>query len=511
MASAAASGPFTFSSPAGYDLCRQILSKSLPFDPHDYQLEGICKALDGNNLVALTSTGSGKSGFFYMYMLVVLAITKNPSLCPSVRFPEDPAMVIICPTNFLEEQMRMHAMGLNALAINAVQIGKAQELGENLWEKARAGVSMILLSPEQLSSSDFERLLQDKKFWFRVCAMSVDEVHLMNTWGKGFRKHFHQVGFTKERLREIGLIVMLVSATLRSGEPMQAVLNFMGLREGGFHFIRRSNMRYEIQPLFRELKSGIQGLYFPELAWILRDGRKTVIFASTINYGFRLQVYLTRIAPISPPTNIRIRLYNSLNWEDFNAESKRLFEEDPRCQILIATKTLSVGVDLSNVEDVVNADLPDDIDEYAQMAGRAGRNKKVVKDPRVITYVPLNLVTALAKKDGRGASDPTASLDPSIVALITAQCKVREQERQYENPLNETPCQCRSCKENPPTPRPALCSCSGCKPEPLDPRDETEKAKRVTGVTDVPKSKRITGEMRSHAPESVAKLQMIQS
>lgn len=53
---------FRWSSPEGYRLARTILQPSLPFDPHDYQLEGVCKILDGYDLLAVIPTGAGKTG-----------------------------------------------------------------------------------------------------------------------------------------------------------------------------------------------------------------------------------------------------------------------------------------------------------------------------------------------------------------------------------------------------------------------------------------------------------------
>ena len=60
---------YQFSTPDGLRLARKILRPLLPYDPHDDQLEeGICKMIDGINLMALTCTGSGKTGYFTMYM-----------------------------------------------------------------------------------------------------------------------------------------------------------------------------------------------------------------------------------------------------------------------------------------------------------------------------------------------------------------------------------------------------------------------------------------------------------
>jgi hypothetical protein len=97
---------FTFHSPDGFALVRQILLDALPtFEPHMYQMDGVCKVLDRIDLVAVTPTGSGKTGFFFLTILVMIAITANPLLCPSASFPKDPAIVVVCPTNSIEQQM----------------------------------------------------------------------------------------------------------------------------------------------------------------------------------------------------------------------------------------------------------------------------------------------------------------------------------------------------------------------------------------------------------------------
>ena len=51
----------------GRVLCKMILAKYLPYDPHDYQLDGICSAMDGFDLFATTPTGSGKTGYYNVY------------------------------------------------------------------------------------------------------------------------------------------------------------------------------------------------------------------------------------------------------------------------------------------------------------------------------------------------------------------------------------------------------------------------------------------------------------
>ena len=103
MAEMPAMKNFTFNSEVGWALCPQILLKRLPFCSHDYQPQGITSMLDGNNLLVISATGSGKSAYIYMLMHVILAILEDPTLCPTVKFPSNPAILAIYPTTALEE------------------------------------------------------------------------------------------------------------------------------------------------------------------------------------------------------------------------------------------------------------------------------------------------------------------------------------------------------------------------------------------------------------------------
>ncbi|KIM88119.1 hypothetical protein PILCRDRAFT_3167 [Piloderma croceum F 1598] len=141
---------YLFSTPAGHRLARSILRPQLPYDPHDPQLEGICKAVDGTNIMVLTPTGSGKTGYLTIYMLLMISLAANPELvAPSTKkVLQNPVMVF--PTNGVEKEMELEfkSHGLKALAINANIVSAAQLCGEDLWVTAQVDVLMLCLSPE---------------------------------------------------------------------------------------------------------------------------------------------------------------------------------------------------------------------------------------------------------------------------------------------------------------------------------------------------------------------------
>jgi len=58
----------------------------------------------------------------------------------------------------------MHSTGLTAVAINADTLASTRKTERSLYEDVEHGVSMVLLSPEQLKSPAFEKLVNKPSF-----------------------------------------------------------------------------------------------------------------------------------------------------------------------------------------------------------------------------------------------------------------------------------------------------------------------------------------------------------
>ena len=80
-------GGAKYDSSQGRQLCRKILAEYVPYDP-------------------TTPTGSGKTGYLILLMLVVRKIAVEKVLAVGTEtFPEDPVMIVVCPTKALEENI----------------------------------------------------------------------------------------------------------------------------------------------------------------------------------------------------------------------------------------------------------------------------------------------------------------------------------------------------------------------------------------------------------------------
>jgi superfamily II DNA helicase RecQ len=144
----------------------------------------------------------------------------------------------------MEQADVMTRLGLRSLVINADTIQDTHQRGENIWKKADTEPNMIFMAPEQLISDGFSGLVKDDTaFLCRVCLLAVDEAHILNTWGAAFRKVYRQIGWIRARLRDV--VLLALTATMRDGNPIENVCEFLGLHQGRFHLIRRSNARPE--------------------------------------------------------------------------------------------------------------------------------------------------------------------------------------------------------------------------------------------------------------------------
>ncbi|KAJ6621934.1 P-loop containing nucleoside triphosphate hydrolase protein [Mycena sp. CBHHK59/15] len=377
---------FHFYSPEGFDLACKILLDVLPnFEPHHYQIDGICKVLSGIDLVASTPTGSGKTGFLFLLILVMIAIAKSPGLCRSVKFPLNPVIIVVCPTNSIEQQLvtNMAALGITALSINADTIAAARIAGDqDLWTRAQEGVSMLILGPEQLISPGFRALLSIDSFYDRICVLGVDEIHLLVQWGLTFRKAFLQIGLMRARLLPRTLVIGL-TATLLSDTKI----------------------------LFRQLHSGLDGWYFPELAWVLKTRDKTIIFGSTISRAFRIKIYLNSLYSSNPDRDVRIRMHTGLNWPEDKLATLEDIVTDPRCQVIIGTNGLAQGNDIKVIKTVIQMGEPESMEMYVQKPGRA---RPTATNPRGIFYISAARMqvaeTIVAQSDAENEAEVQDSL-----------------------------------------------------------------------------------------------------
>ena len=82
------------------------------------------------------------------------------------------------------------------------------------------------MSPEMLTTKEFESLLSTHIFSIRVYCLGVDEPHLLHTWGDGFHKRFQQIGFIRARMPTRAVVGGL-TATFAVGAATTSVIKLL--------------------------------------------------------------------------------------------------------------------------------------------------------------------------------------------------------------------------------------------------------------------------------------------
>ena len=126
-----------------------------------------------------------------------------------------------------------------------------------------------------------------------------------------FRKgSSYKMGFCQSLTQRHSLPWILTSATIRNGLPFDNICRLLALCSSPLHIIQCSNYQPEIQLLFCELTSLINGDSFPELDWVLDSGRSTL---SSLLKPFHLALEYTVTSTIkAPPVSHRDRQYPPL-------------------------------------------------------------------------------------------------------------------------------------------------------------------------------------------------------
>lgn len=197
----------------------------------------------------------------------------------------------------------------------------------------------------------------------------VDEAHIVETWGAGFRPEFQYLGAFCRELNEHSnnqLRVVLLSATIPeiTKEKLQTIFTLGD--ENLFQTITANQLR-------------------PEIAYYIVEDKLRSYHEAHIKEAIR---YLPR--PLIMYVTKRedaINWYNLLRHEgyvrldvftgdttDADRDSILYRWNNDEIDIIIATSAFGMGVDKPDVRAVIHACIPENIDRYYQEVGRSGRD-----------------------------------------------------------------------------------------------------------------------------------------
>ena len=294
--------------------------------------------LAGRDVLAVMPTGAGKSACYQ-----IPAVLRRGG-----------TLVVSPLISLMQDQVAaLREAGIPAACIHS---GQAEETYREIVSSALDGAFRILyVAPERLETDSFLHLA----LRLDVGLVAVDEAHCVSQWGQDFRPSYLKIADFLARLPRRPVVgAFTATATEQVKADIAALL---GLRDPltlttGFD---RPNLYFAVaRPRDKER-------YVEE--YILdHPGKSGIVYCATRKSVESLCRQL-RAAGI-PATRYHAGLEageRQKNQEDFVYDRRR---------VMVATNAFGMGIDKSNVSFVLHYNMPKNLENYYQEAGRAGRD-----------------------------------------------------------------------------------------------------------------------------------------
>lgn len=340
------------------------------------QMEAIRATLgqpEGTTLTINLPTGTGKT----------LAI-----LAPALTYPGTTIVVVPTTALAIDQEKRLQDL-LSTSTTNTERFAYHGGLSKEEKEEFKTALvsgfkKVVFTSPEALLDSLYSQIvrLSDNR---QLRALVIDEAHIVDEWGTGFRSEFQLAsGFRRwliKRQSDMGhqlLRTILLTGTLTTSS-LETLHTLFG--EDGKHEVVAS--------------MGTR----PEIAYWKAEStdsqvRRDRLIETLKNAAMPCIVYVTRKTEdmnTNPTENVK-ELKNFLVSEGFSrtaaidgdsttaekeyviAEMPHAFGSPPNVDITVANSAFGLGIDIEGLRTVIHVCVPETVERFYQEAGRAGRD-----------------------------------------------------------------------------------------------------------------------------------------
>lgn len=315
-----------------------ILGKEGYREPTPIQRKSIPIAIEGQDLVGVAQTGTGKTLAFCIPMIQRLAQVKGRGL-------------VVLPTRELALQADevYQQIGKSIGLRTAVLIGGASQHVQE--RELRKKPHVIIATPGRLND-----MLKQKAVSLRdVCVLVLDEADRM--LDMGFLPQIQRILETVPKNRQ----TMLFSATMPdsilriAAKHMKLPVQVEIARSG----TTAEGVTQELYIIAKDAKPRL-------LDKILAENRGSVLVFTRTKHGAKK---VARLVRQMGHASAEIHANRSLNQRKDALEGFK----SGKYRVLVATDVASRGIDVKGIEIVINYDLPDNPEDYVHRIGRTAR------------------------------------------------------------------------------------------------------------------------------------------
>ncbi|WP_163025012.1 RecQ family ATP-dependent DNA helicase, partial [Pseudomonas viridiflava] len=303
------------------------------------QEAAISAVLAGRSAAAIFPTGSGKS---LCYQLPALML-------PHLTLVVSPLLALI------QDQLAfLQRHGISAASIDSAQ---SRENVAQVMARARSGeLKILMISVERLKNERFRQFITQVP----TSLLVVDEAHCISEWGHNFRPDYLKLPDYQREFNIPQALLLTATATPQVIIDMQEKFAIapQDVVTTGFY---RPNLHLWVEPVAGRDKRRRLVEWLSE-----RGGQPTIVYVT-------LQKTAEYIAAHLQQNGLPASAYHAGLPNDKRESIQKQFMSG-QLNCIVATIAFGMGIDKSDIRNVVHFDLPKSIENYSQEIGRAGRD-----------------------------------------------------------------------------------------------------------------------------------------
>lgn len=318
--------------------------------PTDIQYKSIPAILKGEDVLAIAQTGTGKTAAFAIPILHLLQERKAGKFRP-----DGVKCLVMAPTHELALQIEgvFNTLGKNTkLEVLCIHGGVDQEPQIKQLSK---GVDILVATPGRM----FDLVSQGALKLGRVEILVLDEAdHMLDL---GFIKDIRDLMYHLPKRRQ----TLFFSATINDE-----------IKKLAYSLVTNA-IRIQISPknpVAKNIEHAVANVEMDDKRFFLENminndpDKKILVFVRTKVRAERVKKALERVKLVS----------GTIHSDKLQAEREQTMKDfrSGELKVLIATDISARGIDVPNVDYVINYDLPDSSENYVHRVGRTGRGRE---------------------------------------------------------------------------------------------------------------------------------------